>query len=458
MRLKHKIIVLAVLPLVTAVLAIAVLVGLQARELARTESALLEESMLAAKRTELRHYVQLAQTSIEHIYGSGRDDEAAKTEVKRILSEMNFGDDGYFFAYDRDGNNLVHPRQPALVGRNLLDLHDPNGVPVIQRLLAAAQAGGGFQRYVWEKPSTGQLVDKLGYVVELQRWGWMFGTGIYLDDVAAGVGKIREQASANIAATLLGLAAVAVIASLAVFAGGMALNISEHRLADQQLKQLAQRLVTSQEEERARVSRELHDGLSQLLVSTKYRFETAQERLLAGRDNAAQAIEEGLAGLTGAIAEIRRISHDLRPSLLDNLGLPAALTQLAEDFGRRTGIAVDIGIGELPSLPSNRASTTLFRVAQEALTNVERHAAARHVSLRLDRDADTLQLSISDDGRGFAGARGGKPGIGLRNMRERVEHHGGSLRIAAGDDGGTRLLASLPLAAALTTSTEDLIA
>jgi two-component system NarL family sensor kinase len=458
MRLKHKIIVLAILPLVTAVLAIAALVGVQARELARSEAALLEESMLAAKRTELRHYVQLGLTSIEHIYGSGRDDEAAKAEVKRILSEMNFGDDGYFFAYDRDGNNLVHPRQPELVGQNLLALRDPNGIAVIERLLAIAQDGGGFQRYIWQRPSTGRLADKLGYVVELKRWGWMFGTGIYLDDVAAGVGKLQEKASANIAATMLGLAAVAVVATLAVFAGGLALNLSEHRLADQQLKQLAQRLVTSQEEERARVSRELHDGLSQLLVSIKYRFELAQERLLAGRDNVAQAIDEGLAGLTGAIAEIRRISHDLRPSLLDNLGLPAALTQLAEDFGRRTGIAVETCIGDLPALPSNSANTTLFRVAQEALTNVERHAAAQRVSLRLADDGATLHLSIADDGRGFAAPRAPQRGIGLRNMRERIEHHGGTLHIAGGETGGTRLVATMPLAAALATPTEERIA
>jgi len=458
MRLKHKIIVLAVLPLVTAILAIAALVGLQARELARTEAALLEESMLAAKRIELRHYVQLGLTSIEHIYGSGRDDEAAKTEVKRILSEMNFGDDGYFFAYDHDGTNLVHPRKPELVGKNLLDLRDPNGVQVIRRLLETAQRGGGFQRYMWEKPSTGLPADKLGYVVELKRWGWMFGTGIYLDDVAAGVGKIQDKASANIATTLLGLAIVAVVATLAVFAGGMALNISEHRLADQQLKQLAARLVTSQEEERARVSRELHDGLSQLLVSTKYRFETAQERLQAGRDNAAAAIEEGLNGLSGAIAEIRRISHDLRPSLLDNLGLPAALAQLAEDFGRRTGIAVDAGIAPLPALPANNASTTLFRVAQEALANVERHAGARHVGLHLDCDGDTLRLSITDDGCGLSATRRKRPGIGLRNMRERVEHHGGTLQLDDDDGRGTRLVAALPLAEVLATSPEEQIA
>ncbi len=450
MRLRQKIIVLAVLPLVAAVLAIAALVAQQSRELARLETALLEDSMLAAKRAELRHYVQIAQTSIAHIYESGRDDALAREEVKRILNTMSFGDDGYFFAYDRSGTNLVHPRQPDLVGQNLWEVRDPQGVAVIQRLIAIARDGGGFLRYIWNKPSTGQPAGKLSYVVELKRWGWMYGTGIYLDDVAAGTQKIKEQAAANITATMLGLALVAVVATLAVFAGGLVLNVSEHRLADQQLKLLAQRLVSSQEEERARVSRELHDGLSQLLVSTKFRFELAQERLQEGRENASQAIEEGLSGLSEALGEIRRISHDLRPSLLDNLGLPAALEQLAEDFGRRTGIAVHTAIGPVPQVPPGSATTSLFRIAQEALTNVERHAQATQVGITLDSADGDLRLSIRDDGIGMQGSSSTtqRKGIGLRNMRERVEHHGGSLSVTPGDDAGTVLTARLPLAAA----------
>ena len=451
MRLRQKIIVLAILPVVASVLAIAALVGFQSRELARLEAELLEESMLAAKRTELRHYVEMAQTSIQHIYESERDDALAREEVMRILSSMAYGDDGYFFAYDSTGTNLVHPRQPDLIGTNLWEVRDTQGVPVIQRLFETARNGGGFLRYIWNKPSTGQPADKLSYVVELKRWGWMYGTGIYLDDVATGTQKIKDQASGNITATLLGLAAVAVIATLAVFAGGLALNISEQRIADQQLKQLTQRLVSSQEEERARVSRELHDGLSQLLVSVKFRFELAQERLQEGRVNtakAAEAIEAGIASLAEAIGEIRRISHDLRPSLLDNLGLPSALEQLAEDFGRRTGIAINAAIGPMPMLTPGSATTSVFRVAQEALANVERHAHARQVELTLDCEDDRLRLAIRDDGLGFAATGPLNKGIGLRNMRERVEYHGGSLQVEQGNDvGGTLLIARVPLAA-----------
>lgn len=446
MRLKHKIVILAVLPLVLAIAAIAALGVSQARGLARAEAVNLEEAMLAAKRQELRNYIELALTSIDHVYASGMDEEAAKAEAKRILQEMNYGDDGYFFVYDFSGRNLVHPRLPEVVGQNLWEVRDPNGVAVIQRLIEIARSGGGYLRYIWNKPSSGEAAEKLSYAVELKRWQWMLGTGIYLDDVAAGTRKLNEEISARIENSILGAAMVAVVASLAVFSGGMLLNVSEHRLADKRLKALAQRIVSLQEEERARVSRELHDGLSQLLVSVKFRFERAHEGIKESAPAAAAEVAKGLAGLAGALSEIRRISHDLRPSLLDDLGLPAAVQQLADEFVERCGVAVEADIDSLAPMARGDAATTLFRIAQEALTNVERHAHASRVFIALGRDGEALRLSVRDDGKGFDPACMDRPasrGIGLRNMRERIEHLGGSLAVKSGP-GGTEIAATLP--------------
>ncbi|BAL24404.1 cache domain-containing protein [Azoarcus sp. KH32C] len=446
MRLKYKVIVLAVLPLIAAVSAIAILVAMQARDLVEQQEAVLKEAMLAAKRAELQHYVQLARTSIDHLYSSGRDDDAAKAEAKRILSEMNYGDDGYFFAYDVTGLSLVHPRQTELVGRNLWDKKDSEGLPVIQRLIEVAASGDGFLQYKWRKPSSDKETDKLGYVVSLDRWGWVFGTGIYLDDVEAVRARLRDQMSSRITETVFGFTLVAVAALLIVFAGGMALNISEHQLADRQLKALAQRIVTLHEEERARVARDLHDGLSQLLVSVKYHLELAKERAVAGRDDVAEQIGKGLDGLGVAISEIRGISHNLRPSLLDNLGLPAALGQLLDEFRARTGIAVDAAIGQVDLSADEAGATTLYRIAQEALTNIERHAGAQHVRFGLEALGGRVRLAIADDGCGFDTSRIDHPrsgGIGLRNMRERIEHHGGRLAVVS-TPGRTELTVELP--------------
>jgi two-component system NarL family sensor kinase len=391
---------------------------------------------------------------------------------------MNFGDDGYFYVYDLQGVNLVHPRKHDFVGQDKWELRDPNGLPVIQELIARAHEGGGFQRYLWEKPSTGEVTAKLGYAVKLERWGWMLGTGLYLDDIEKAVRTVRNDVTANITSTMWGLAIVAVISAIVVSAGGLVLNVSEHRLADKKLKDLAQRIVTSQEEERARVSRELHDGISQLLVSIKYQFELVELRLAAGGAQAnAPNMQKELGALAAAIAEVRRISHALRPSLLDNLGLASALDQSAKEFSQRTGIEVMVrndtrsnarndtrkdtrnngrsdtrdtarkhGARPLDAL-SEAEAVTLFRIAQEALTNVERHAGARHVQIALVGDGAAVRLSIVDDGRGFAVEgidRARNRGIGLRNIRERIEHHGGTLTVTS-EPGRTELAATLPL-------------
>ena len=152
---------------------------------------------------------QLAMAAIARQYASAPDDAAARQDALAILRRMDFGADGYFFVYDQAGRNLMHPRLPELEGRLLLDLQDSDGVYVIRELLARAQEGGGFQRYVWPKPSTGQPAPKLGYAVMLDRWGWMLGTGLYLDDVEAAMAGWRRGVVAAGRETLVVLAMVA---------------------------------------------------------------------------------------------------------------------------------------------------------------------------------------------------------------------------------------------------------
>ncbi|MEX6503867.1 cache domain-containing protein [Pseudomonas zhanjiangensis] len=448
MQLKQKIVALAILPLLLAIAAIGVLVQAQALRLGEQQQRLIENSIIASKRAELRNYVELGLSAIAPLYASGRDDPVTQQQVLAILLGLDYGNDGYFFVYDDQGRSLMHPRQPELVGRNLLTMADPERVQAIQALLHSAQRGDGFQRYQWQKPSTGLATEKLAYVVMLDRWGWMLGTGLYLDDVEQATRQARSELAANIRRTLWGLAGVALVAVLLVFAGGMTLNLSEQRLADRKLQLLAQRVVSSQEEERSRVSRELHDGISQLLVSVKFRLELACHELEAGSRQALGTLRDGLARLGGAISEVRRISHDLRPSLLDTIGLPAAIGQLAAEFERRSGLAVEYRQRlESAHLPDTEA-VALFRIVQEALANVERHARASGVSILLEQRGATVQLGVVDDGIGFDVERTEQArcgGIGLRNMRERVEHLGGRFRLSSAP-GRTELMVTLPLA------------
>jgi two-component system NarL family sensor kinase len=158
MKLRQKILLLAVAPLTLAMLAIMLTVRHQSIALAQHERQLVESAYLQAKETELRAYVKLAQSAIAPLLASGRNDQATRDEAMRTLARLDFGPDGYFFLYDLHGRNLMHPRQPELVGRDLWDLTDARGQPTIQKLVAAAQNGGGFVRYMWDKPSSHQSV------------------------------------------------------------------------------------------------------------------------------------------------------------------------------------------------------------------------------------------------------------------------------------------------------------
>ncbi len=447
-RLRTQIIVLAVLPLLAALAAVGALLVYEMSALEREQSRAQEQAFLAAKREGLRNVVQLAMAAIARQYASTADDDAARQEALAILRRMDFGTDGYFFVYDRAGRNLMHPRLPELEGRPLLDLQDAEGVYVIRELLARAQEGGGYQRYVWPKPSTGQPAPKLGYAVMLDRWGWMLGTGLYLDDVEAAMAGWRRGMVAAGRETLVVLAVVAALAIISVFAGGLALNIADQRRADRRIRHLADRVVLSQEEERARVSRELHDHVCQLLVSVKYRFELAARQVDAGDAQASTRLREAVNSLAEAIGTVRRISHELRPALLDDLGLDAALTLLAEDMAQRGGPRVQLDL-RAPSAPAQAQAVALYRIAQEALANAERHAQAHTLRLTLDGDERETRLVIDDDGCGFHtdGKDGSdaSSGIGLSNMRQRAESLGGRLWVHS-TAAGTTVKVTLPRA------------
>lgn len=449
MKLRQKIILLAITPLILALCTIALAVRHQATLLGQQQRATIQAAYLASKETELKHYVALATQSIAHLYGSGRNDSATLDEAKAILSKLDYGADGYFFVYDLQGNNLMHPRLPELVGQNLWNLKDVNGTLIVQRLIALAKDGGGFERYLWEKPSTHQLVSKLSYVVTLPRWGWMLGTGIYLDDVDNALAKIDDQVSGNIHSTMLWIAAAAILGALLVALSGLVLNISEQRIADAKLKTLAQRVVRSQEEERVRLSRDLHDGISQWLVSIKLQIEAGIIKLAGTPAQAATAgatFERTATQLNAVLGEVRRISHDLRPAILDDLGLAAALEHLAHEFNAHAGIPTQFSAHGAVSDLSDVGNTVLFRIAQEALTNIERHAAASHVTLSLEVNAEWVTLTLCDDGAGFNLEQindNPKCGIGLRNMTERMEAVNGRLHLAS-SAAGTTVQAGIP--------------
>ncbi|XDA99659.1 cache domain-containing protein [Sulfitobacter sp. LCG007] len=445
----QKISLLAALPLVIAVAAIAILVAFQARSLAEREIAGLEQRLLEAKKAELRNYVTQARNAFFFIYGpAAPDDQRSKERVLQILAAMTYGDEGDFFVYDYDGTNLVSPRQTDLIGRNWSGLSDSEGTPIVREYLRLARGGAGWHTHLWPKPSTGEEARMVAYVTGMQDWQWAVGTGAFIDDVLATVSAARAEVEARVQRTFLYIGVITLGALMLVFLSGMVLNLRERRLADAKLKKLTQRVLDAQEEERGRVARELHDGISQILVGVRYALDSARRRLERGDTGAQAPLEKGIASLGDAISEVRRISRDLRPGVLDDLGLGPAIRALTEEFARRSGVEVSFTTVVFRNRLDSEAKIALYRIAQEALTNIERHASASRVTVDLRGHKRGATLRITDNGCGIDGSlQARSTGIGLRNMQERVEQLDGIFRVHSPPDGGpgTMIEVTVPL-------------
>ena len=450
----QKVFFVATIPLILAVAAIAILVQFQTRQLSEKELRALETELLDAKEAELQNYMSVARRAYGAVYGNaGPDDAEAKLLVTQILSSLTYGKDGYFFVYDHSGTNLVSPRQTSLINKNWTGVKNSEGRAIADEIVSLAKNGGGYLRYKWPQPSTGVTAQMVTYVIGLPDWKWAIGTGIFIDDVVNNLAAARTETRARIRQTSWWIFGITVLALTSVFMSGLFINIRERRLADAKLKQLTQRIFDTQEEERIRVSRELHDGISQILVSVRFALELSTRSLTNKSSKAAQSITKGQEGLNLAISEVRRISRDLRPSILDDLGLGPALQSLIEEFGIRTNIATQFETVVFRNRLNEDGKTTLYRVAQEALTNIERHAEATKVSINVFGHRKGATMRITDNGKGMDIPTMRAGGLGLRNMQERIEHLGGQLSITSGPK-GTTIEATVPLRHMLKTDLE----
>jgi two-component system NarL family sensor kinase len=443
--LKSKIILLAIAPLILATSIITYLSLQSARELAAEELAIYEYNLVNAKEESLRNHVNIAMSAIRPVLDNNQiDDAIAQAEVKRILSALRYDDDGYFFVYEMTGLNLVHPTQPDFVGQNLWTFQDRSGNYLIQGLVRAAKTGGGFHRYVWEKPPLMHQEDKLSYVVSIDRWDWMMGTGLYLDDIYDELEQTQITMNENIQKSFITVIIVVVITVICVVLLGLIINLHEHKLADSRLNELAQRFMRIQVSERRGFSRELHDGINQLLVSCKFRIELAGNKLK--RENNIELVQDELLKASDLISltinEVRQISHNLRPTLLDDLGLDSALRSLIDQFSERTGIKVEYRF-QVTGEVADEVEISIYRLTQESLTNIEKHAEASVVKLILLKRNQKIEFECKDNGKGIVGNP--EPGIGFINMRERLELIGGDFHIASQKDQGTWIYAAFPV-------------
>jgi PAS domain S-box-containing protein len=238
---------------------------------------------------------------------------------------------------------------------------------------------------------------------------------------------------------------------------GMLIDITERKRMErkltrsrEQLRALTARLQKIREEERIRIARELHDEIGGFLTVLKLDLSSMASQVPSLTAEARRRLDAMGATIVSAIGAVRRICSDLRPSLLDHIGLGAAIEWQLAEFQSKTGIRCALlgGLEDDSRLDPDRATAT-FRILQEALTNVARHAGAKQVSVRLEADAERLHLEIQDDGRGIDSETVLAPtSLGLLGMQERVFPFGGSVEVRGESGVGTTVEVSVPLGVA----------
>jgi signal transduction histidine kinase len=223
-------------------------------------------------------------------------------------------------------------------------------------------------------------------------------------------------------------------------------SVEELEESQEELRELARHLQKAKEDERLRISREIHDELGQMLTGLKMDLDFIKNSLPEAQHELYAKVDSDIGMIDGIIGAIKRICDELRPSLLDHFGIEAAIEWQAEEFQKSKNIVcrVESGLGE-GEVDVDR-STALFRIFQESLTNVARHAGATAVTAKLQRVNDSLVLEITDNGKGISSDQQVKPrSFGLIGMRERVLQLGGDIEIISAEGKGTTVKATIPV-------------
>ena len=257
--------------------------------------------------------------------------------------------------------------------------------------------------------------------------------------------RVRRQLGLALTASL----AIALLGIL--YAGGLEARLRRQMAKDlensRNLQRLSNQLIKAQEEERRSIARELHDEIGQALTAIKMELAVAQ-RTIAAADGPADVLEDARSIVDGTLQSARDLSHLLHPALLDDLGLPAAVDWYLRGFGKRHAIAADLLEDRMEERLAPEIETAAYRIIQEALTNVAKHARATSCRVYLQRLPTSVLVTIEDDGVGFdpvnpVAAEGGH-GLGLTGVRERASQMGGTVRLETGPGKGTRLTIELP--------------
>ena len=342
LSLRQKILAGSLIPLllVAGILLFQTIVSAQRAAEVRIQNT--RALLMAEKEARLQDYVELAKSSIVSLYEGEGDRTKRQEEAKKILRGLSYGADGYVFAYLYDGTNIVLPPKPQLEGKNLIDLKDADGKPLIRELINVAKSGGGIVEYQWEKPSTKEVVSKLSYATGLDKWQWMIGTGFYVDDIDREVAAISTEIRQDITSQITKAVIIAVV--LIVLA--VAVNLLITRRIIGPLIQTSDAL------------REIAKGSGDLSHRLPQFSNDEIGRLSAGFNQFADTIHDIISGVSDTTARLTTTAEEM--SRITDKSKSAALSQ--KDSTEQIAVAV------------NEMTMTIQNIAQNA---VEAEAEAK---------------------------------------------------------------------------------
>jgi PAS domain S-box-containing protein len=239
------------------------------------------------------------------------------------------------------------------------------------------------------------------------------------------------------------------------FAGfiGSAVDVTDQKEAQEALEKVSSQLIEAQEKERTRLARELHDDICQRLAMLSHRIEKATKGFGSDQKQMSEQFDQIWQQCSSLTADVQALSHELHPSILDNLGLVTAVRSFCREVSEQNGAVVEFEEKDIPSSLPREVSLSIFRVIQEALHNAVKHSGQKHFEVCLQEISGELELEVSDRGKGFDLKKTKGGGLGLVSMAERIHHVNGTFRIDSQPNAGTRIHARVPIATPAKTMT-----
>lgn len=467
MKPLSKMIFVAIVMLGLMIAGITSVVKYQSEELKRKQSDEIYDFYNKNKDIELKNYFDLAKQSIAHLLGPDQLDEESLKKALSILGSLSFGEetnsgsDGYFFLFTQDGTFLMHPRQKGLVGRNFLTTteagskRDRERSIQLKKIIEHAIDNENYVDYLWEKPSKGQeagFFKKRAYVERIDGLG-VLGTGAYLDDMNQVLNELRVDANQTIKSTMR---SIIVFSTIWIALMGFVIFwffMRDRNLVDKEIAELFMRNVKIQDQERSRISDQLHDSVKPLIIAARRKTEmgiSTLRKLIQNTDAIkSEAVlnefEDSVSIANQAIEEIKREIYKNSSLDIELLSIEDALRSYINKVTSESLPIVFNVSGEKENELSYSAKEAFSLVVREAINNALVHSAATKITVNLNFESAWTTLEIIDNGHGFneSSIRKGQ-GLGLRNMKERIKAENNGVFTISSSDQGTRVIAKIP--------------